>query len=57
MIGDDIEADVRGAKDAGLRGILVRTGKFRQADLERSGVEPDAVIDSLAALPAFLRAA
>jgi len=50
MIGDDVLADVGGAQAAGLRGILVRTGKFRDGDLER-GVEPDLVIDSIAELP------
>lgn len=29
MIGDDIESDVGGAQAAGIRGIQVRTGKFR----------------------------
>lgn len=29
MIGDDIESDVGGAQACGLRGIQVRTGKFR----------------------------
>jgi HAD superfamily hydrolase (TIGR01458 family) len=56
VVGDDIDADVKGAKDSGLAGILVRTGKFRQADLERSGVAPDAILDSIADLPAWLRA-
>jgi HAD superfamily hydrolase (TIGR01458 family) len=56
VIGDDLEADVRGAKEAGMAGVLVRTGKFRQADLDRSGIAPDAVIDSIAALPGWLRA-
>jgi HAD superfamily hydrolase (TIGR01458 family) len=55
MVGDDIEADVQGAKDAGLAGVLVRTGKFRQADLDRSGVVPDAVLDSITDLPGWLR--
>jgi len=32
MIGDDVEADVNGALAAGLRGILVRTGKYRPGD-------------------------
>ena len=32
MIGDDVEADVIGAADAGLNGILVRTGKYIQGD-------------------------
>lgn len=49
MIGDDIEADVGGAQRAGLKGILVRTGKFRETDLQL-GIEPDAVMDSIADL-------
>lgn len=32
MIGDDVEADVRGAISAGLQGVLVRTGKYRPGD-------------------------
>lgn len=52
MIGDDIEIDVGGAQRAGLKGALVRTGKFRPADLER-GVTPDAVLDSIRSLPAW----
>lgn len=35
MVGDDVEADVLGALDAGLAGILVRTGKYRPGDEER----------------------
>ena len=38
------------AQKLGLKGVLVRTGKFRPADLE-SGVTPAAVIDSVADLP------
>ena len=56
MVGDDVEADVGGAKALGMRGVLVRTGKFREAWLERSGVKPDAVLDSIADLPDFLAA-
>lgn len=48
MIGDDLWGDVSGAQEAGLQGWLVRTGKFRQADLETSGVKPDRVLDSIA---------
>jgi HAD superfamily hydrolase (TIGR01458 family) len=55
MVGDDIEADVRGAKDAGIAGVLVRTGKFRQTDLAHPAVVPDAVLDSIAALPDWLK--
>jgi phospholysine phosphohistidine inorganic pyrophosphate phosphatase len=52
MIGDDIDADVGGAQAAGLKGALVKTGKFRPADLEGS-VRPDAVLNSIAELPAW----
>jgi len=50
MVGDDIEADVGGSQAAGLRGALVRTGKFRPVDLE-GRVRPDMVWDSVADLP------
>jgi HAD superfamily hydrolase (TIGR01458 family) len=53
MIGDDIEADVGGAQRAGLKGVLVRTGRFQEADLQ-SGIEPDAVIDSIADLVKYV---
>jgi len=50
MIGDDIEADVGGAQAAGLKGALVKTGKFHPADLQ-GAIKPDAVFDSIADLP------
>jgi HAD superfamily hydrolase (TIGR01458 family) len=46
MIGDDIVTDIAGAQAAGMRGILVRTGKFREESLAGSGVKPDGIIDS-----------
>jgi len=53
MVGDDIWSDVRGAQEAGCGGWLVRTGKFREDVLRRSGVVPDRVIDSAAELAAL----
>lgn len=50
MIGDDLWADVAGAQRAGLQGWLVKTGKFRQDVLERSGIKPDRILDSIAEL-------
>ena len=50
MIGDDIHADIGGAQQAGLKGVLVRTGKFREADLD-GAVRPDQVLNSVADLP------
>ena len=54
MVGDDIDADIAGAKRFGLKAILVRTGKFREAALEASDVQPDAVVDSLGDVPDLL---
>jgi len=54
MIGDDIEADIRGAQLHGMRTALVRTGKFRPDAVEQSGVMPDAILSSVADLPDWL---
>jgi HAD superfamily hydrolase (TIGR01458 family) len=51
MVGDDIFNDVDGAQRAGAKGILVRTGKFRQDAVDRSEVKPELIVDSLADLP------
>jgi HAD superfamily hydrolase (TIGR01458 family) len=50
MVGDDAEADVAGAQAAGLRGILVKTGKYRPG-LEGA---PDLILESFADLPEAL---
>ena len=47
----------QGAKAIGMRGVLVRTGKFRPAALEEAEPQPDAVVDSIADLPAYLNGA
>jgi HAD superfamily hydrolase (TIGR01458 family) len=54
MVGDDVEADVGGAMDAGLAGILVRTGKYREDLVAQSGIEPTATVDSIADVPRLL---
>ncbi|HZD80851.1 MAG TPA: TIGR01458 family HAD-type hydrolase [Actinomycetota bacterium] len=54
MVGDDVVSDVLGAKASGLRGVLVRTGKFRAQDLQQATEQPDHVIGSIAALPELL---
>ena len=54
MVGDDVEADVGGAVDAGLAGILVRTGKYREDLVRESGIEPTATVASIAAVPELL---
>ena len=54
IVGDDVETDVEGAMRAGLGGILVRTGKYREEFVRSSGVEPTATVDSIADVPALL---
>jgi HAD superfamily hydrolase (TIGR01458 family) len=51
MVGDDLWSDVEGAQRAGLEGWLVRTGKFRESVLRDSGILPDRILESVAALP------
>lgn len=53
MIGDDVRVDVGGAQQAGLKGALVKTGKYRAGD-ENGPVKPDFVIDSITDLPRLL---
>jgi HAD superfamily hydrolase (TIGR01458 family) len=55
MIGDDIDSDVGGAQRAGLKGILVNTGKYRKELVEKSDIQPDAVLPSIADLPKIVR--
>lgn len=50
MVGDDLWSDVLGAQRAGLMGWLVRTGKYRESELADSGIVPDRILDSIAAL-------
>ena len=38
----------------GLRTVLVRTGKFRPDDVERSRIQPDGIVSSIAQLPDWL---
>jgi HAD superfamily hydrolase (TIGR01458 family) len=54
MVGDDVESDIGGAMRAGLAGVLVRTGKYREDAVRSSGIEPTVTIDSIAELPELL---
>ncbi len=57
MIGDDIATDVGGAQEAGLRGVLVRTGKYREDIAKKSAIRPDMVLDSIADIEKVVEAA
>ena len=54
MVGDDIVNDVSGAQALGLRGALVKTGKFLPDDLGKVPDAPDHVLETIADLPQLL---
>jgi HAD superfamily hydrolase (TIGR01458 family) len=51
MIGDDIESDIGGAQQAGLKTALVQTGKYRAEFVQQTGIKADLVLPSIADLP------
>ncbi|HZS75828.1 MAG TPA: TIGR01458 family HAD-type hydrolase [Ktedonobacteraceae bacterium] len=54
MVGDDIENDIGGAQQAGLRGILVCTGKHNEHSPQLERVHPDAILPSIRELVGWL---
>ena len=58
MIGDDLENDVGGAQDCDIRGILVRTGKYRPADETSDAIQPHRIVNDITeAVDEILKAA
>jgi len=51
VVGDDVTSDVVGAQEVGIRGVLVRTGKYLPGDVEKAALSPDFVLDTFAELP------
>lgn len=49
MVGDDLVNDVGGAQRCGIKGVQVRTGKYRPSDEDHPSVKADAYVDDLAA--------
>ncbi len=58
MVGDDIESDIGGARNMGMRTALVQTGKYRQEHVRNimrtQGIRPDLTLPSIADLPESL---
>lgn len=50
VVGDDPETDGAGARAAGCRTALVRTGKYGEREPTQPGFEPDIVLDTAADL-------
>ncbi len=56
MVGDDVMNDVDGAQKAGLRALLVTTGKHAADSVLLEQVHPTAILPSIADLPGWLKA-
>ena len=54
MVGDDAEFDVSASVALGMRGVLVRTGKYREGDEARVTPAPSALLRSVADVPEWL---
>ncbi len=54
LIGDDIYSDIQGAINAGLESRLVRTGKYREGDENKTMPKANIVNDVLAAVEGLL---
>jgi HAD superfamily hydrolase (TIGR01450 family) len=57
MVGDDLGNDVLAAQRAGLRAVLVRTGKGASFANDPRAAQAGAILDSVADLPAWLESA
>lgn len=50
MVGDDLDSDVGGAQQMGIRACLVKTGKYRESYVDQSTIKPSYIIPSIADL-------
>lgn len=55
MIGDDLDTDIGGGHNAGLKTILVKSGKTDDKILKKSAIKPDWILESIADLPKKMR--
>lgn len=55
MVGDDVESDVLAAQRCGMRGALVKTGKFRPETLAAAASPVDVVLEDIGQLPQWFR--
>lgn len=55
MVGDDIEADVWGAQAIGMKGVLVKSGKYRPELAAKTGIQPDLELETIGAIADWLK--
>ncbi|UCF92093.1 MAG: HAD-IIA family hydrolase [Desulfobacterales bacterium] len=54
MVGDSLATDIVGAKAAGIKSVLVKTGEFRASDLD-GRVQPDYIVDTIQEIRALFK--
>ena len=54
MVGDDAEVDVAASMALGMKGVLVRTGKYRPGDEAKAATVPTAVVAGIESLADWL---
>ena len=47
VIGDDVSSDILGAKQAGLKGYLIPTGKFKQEQMRDNNISEDRLLTNI----------
>ena len=52
MVGDRVATDIIGARAAGIKSVLVKTGEFKESDLN-GDVQPDYVLDAVSEIEKF----
>jgi len=54
MVGDRLETDILMAKQEGLKSAFVLSGVSRREEIDKTGLKPDYVLESIAGLPKAL---
>jgi HAD superfamily hydrolase (TIGR01450 family) len=54
MVGDRVATDIMGAKKAGIKSVLVKTGEFKESDLS-GDIQPDFIAKSLKGIEGILQ--
>jgi len=54
IIGDRLDTDIQFAKNAGIKSVLVLTGVSNKEDIEKTGIKPDYILESMNELPELL---
>jgi ribonucleotide monophosphatase NagD (HAD superfamily) len=54
VVGDDFESDIQGAKNAGIKSVLVKTGKKNSYVPSKKTTKPFLIIDTFKSLLEYL---